>query len=103
MNTYLAALSPDSQPTYLKTMETFVEFLDGNQPTLEDLSPYMDFLHENMKTSSMKTKLSILCAFFEFGLNQETKSVQKLIYRKFKQWEKSETTNKAKVKQKIIS
>ena len=104
MNVYLDGLAPTSKIAYVNKMTSFIEFCEeGNEDgqynlSLEDVSTYLVHLHESgYKASTLWSSLSMLATFFEIGRNENVNAMKKLMTRHLKQWEKDDTTKKAKV------
>lgn len=109
MNVYLNGLAPTSKNAYIHKMEAFVEYCQSGTDTgpyetsIEDVSEYIISMHESgYKTSSLWTAMSMILTFFEIGKDVNVNAVKKLMARHLKQWEKDESTKKAKVYCKIL-
>ena len=102
INVYLNSRNENSKHHFTRNVDKFVEFKQSETGAAlfqdSDVYKYMNYLHEiGLKTSSLKVFLSQIKTFYELCFNNSMKSMEKVIYRNFKLWGKTVTTDKAKV------
>lgn len=101
LEAYLESLSESSRRVYERNFDLYIDQCGDwsiEAHTTEAVKRYMQSLHDDgYKTSTLWSILSMLSAYFEFGLHIILKSAEPSIKRKLELWEKEDETKKAKV------